>query len=144
MHHGTAAAFTPHMSTAASLLPSITYVTRCTYAAYLVTTIGAVALVLLAFGEGSLPLVFPAALSGLVAWLLRTRLAATGELAACAAEDDEPIAVPANVGGTGCDEYNTLLARSAALDRLRGTSGFDPWEYLELRRQLHACQPPPH
>ncbi len=113
---------------------------RCAYAAYLGTGLLALAFLALACGEGHPLLLLHATLAGIASALLRAHLAETGQLAACAEEDDAPAAhhtiAPPNLPR----ESAALLRRCTDLERLRGTPSFNPWELLEARRQLSNLQ----
>jgi len=78
------------MTTAIPASPPITSGARCLYAAHLVAGLGFLAFASFAVGDSEGRLLLPAALSALVAWLLRARLDASGLLDVCAAEDDAP------------------------------------------------------
>jgi hypothetical protein len=128
------------MTTAIPASPPITSGARCLYAAHLVAGLGALAFASFAVGESEGRLLLPAALSALVAWLLRARLGASGLLAACAAEDDAPADQPFSYDAVDRAEFDALATRCAELENLRGTPRFDPWESLQLRRKLSALR----
>lgn len=111
---------------------------RLRYAGYLAAGLLALASAALACGAAEPRLVLVAALAGFAAWLLRSRLAASGELAACAAEDDSPVAVH----GAAERQLETDRRQLAALESKRGTPAFDPWQTLELRRRIAALSEP--
>lgn len=116
---------------------------RCAYAAYLGTGLLALAFAALACGEGQPLLLVHSALAGTVAALLRAHLAGTGQLAACAEEDDTPVARLPGRSTFGERRAAALLRRSAALEERRGTPRFDPWERLAVRRRLEALRARP-
>ena len=111
---------------------------RCIYAAYLGSGLLALAMPLLAFGSGRLVLLVHAALSLVAALLFRARLIIDGQLAACADEDDAPIARFHAMATGHPNETTTLVAHSLELESRRGTPHFDPWEAMLLRRKLSA------
>lgn len=112
--------------------------TRFLYGCYLAFAGLALALGALACGAGSVNLALRGVGALAMALLLRSRLASDGRLAACAEEDDAPVC--RTVGPETADE--SIIARCAAMEKLRGTPGFDPWEYGVLRAAAEASRHP--
>lgn len=126
------------MNTAAPLHPLPTPAMRLRYVGYLAAGLAALASAALACGAAEPRLVLVAALAGFVAWLLRARLAESGELAACAKEDDSPVTAHRATDNQLATERRQL----AVLEAKRGTPAFDPWQTLELRRRIAAQSEP--
>ncbi len=100
------------------------------------------AFVAAACGDQEPLLLLHASLAAAAAFLFRARLQLTGQLAACAAEDDSPHACFAGGPRRKSPEQTELNRRCAELEDARGTTAFDPWELLELRRRLAALSEP--
>jgi len=63
----------------------------------------------------------------------------TGRLRECSESFERLLVVPPEVDASTASRFEALLAQSEALERQRGTQGFDPWEALRLRREIETC-----
>ncbi|MBK8477182.1 MAG: hypothetical protein IPL39_13065 [Opitutaceae bacterium] len=128
------------MSALPSVQPPPSVAARCSYAAHLGSAVLALAFTALACGAGQPLLLLHALLAATASALFRAALAESGQLTACTEEDTTPVPAQPGLDSTQARKAAALRQRCAELEGLRGTPRFDPWQTLDLRRQLSALR----
>jgi hypothetical protein len=113
---------------------------RLVYVCYLGSAVGSVVMILKALSSGSRYYCIPAVLSLIASIFAREWLRRTGSLVACyeSLVNCEPADGPVLGGGAEESEFRALIARRVALEKTRGSPGFDVWEFQNVRKSLET------